>query len=1228
MKYYSKKKINIRRKKSKLRKKKIIKGGTIEDLQIIAYDYAFSNINQEQINTFMRNISVIPEPGFFNDLQKCKLNSFLLYYKLSNGQTEFNEIEQECLELYKQYIIDSQVLSYPTLPENLQDIIDKNNEIEKEVLNKKKEYYESKIININYLNYILSNKLALPNVQKALPDEGFYNNTQQTVSGPSNMNPIFFDNMLVMFYYEATKILNEAIPDSYLEMDDFYKMIILAFRDTSQAIFVLSLNLDNDNKLIQAFDIYFGNFAEHIKSVFTNEDPITRMQQIFLRLQHFDRLSFILLFLITEQILKTDNAISFFTLIDYVYYELNSIGIQIITLDEVIEFIERQFNKESFLQYSNGESIAKDDFYDSLQKLEKTEFEKNFELTSNMEQFIDIFNVQKVINDVKMRSIQLGRGRKNRKYKTKKKKRGGNVNYNTLLKQMAESIGSGLLKDTNFSDIHIDGAHDELTLKPPGTSFSGSNWETTACMASDNFNIFKKNARLIFYDDTNTLATLDSLNESETAMESQQNFINIMNEQSKNGTGTHVLLDAGKCKFLRKHRFNEQLIQNKYPVDIDTIQNICAFGDDIRGDSTKHLSNHFDSATTGSGNGFVACFNYLIQRLGINDANPQNVLFNNFWQYCIYFLSKLNIINDNNFQTAEIYKSCLNILNSFKFEPQLKSKLKFTVGLSQTRHLWNDVSQSNLSTCIKAVNINSIAKGRTKGKLPSFYKDISDLVDTSSQVDRENIKIGVFRLMKYIGDKSFFIDTILKSPIENKQLIVSLDKLASVNTYNDLYDFFVKKYLTEKIGIIHVGPGNGKATRLMQETDIYKKIFTEAKINLDKYNIAAYVIDSEPNSKEKNELKDILNTVKTLPGLDTQTVEYDNFEKKINQLITNLNDREYNTVEYKDFKDNPNIKIVYNYCKFYQKNVIVYKKYEMLINLLRKYVFGRPKLFVGQGRRENIKTLNIYYKDSFSVMSTLPLVVSTHKIPILGEYAKIFEIGDYLYNYIRNPDLKKIIFEMATIFVNRTYFINENFVSRVTMEITKADFDQWNDQNNINKSELEKVYKQLFKLIQYTEEAQIKVAENNRAYYVSELISIYEYSLNIIKKAMEIEGKEFNFFTWPNNPPDQEKFPDQFYINDLEINELDINVIFEDYFTNNNLDTTLGQNIFELVSTTNINRAILDGTPFDGGPRITQYFVQALQELQPQPQVQPRRSQRLKRRRDVENDMGKNNIIN
>ena len=707
-------------------------------------------------------------------------------------------------------------------------------------------------------------------------------------------------------------------------------------------------------------------------------------------LLHFDILSFIHIYIIMRTSASDFNYFQFFLDI------FSGLGYELITYEDLLEIMESGYNTSYLIRPGEISYIKKDQYlHDILKKL-------SISNTAIYSVFLNSINIicdgnscapcAKVIahNISKSVSGYTGGGLKTKsknkfkrtKFKSKKKNKktkliGGAaaaipappdelIWFDGVLKIVSDfgkAIGVGL--ENSFpSDIALDSAHDTL-LNIPGLS---KGFEGIISAKSENFKYFRDNARIIFYNDDNEIITSDALNSfpAPSAAKSNKEFLEHMISPDPQAS---VSYDAGVMKFLRSI--------NKYPLDMPTIDELCpSVGDDpslgIWGNSTKNLANHFDSATAGGGEGLLACYDRIIRivpdSVGTED-NKRKFIFQKFWELCIGFLNNINVERNRGPKShalinEKFYKICISILASFQFVPPKTRGKKgyipyFTVGDICKTHQWN-LSQATQAACIlKAAEDyeidpagTGVASRSSKVGLPSFYDDIIDAVNKvqlTNDNEKFQIAAGIFRLMKYIGDKAFFIEAIFMFQLGKiwgsggnsnlKKFIGSMDRLASVNTYNDLYKVLQSNDLSRKLGIIHVGNGDGKPTFLMKQTAFYQKAITENP-NLSQYNMAAYVIDDAFNSSEMNKLQDIRFLLIKIIG--ENSLNYIFPQQTYRDLDTARKTRKWATKQNRIYRNLLKItQYLYLYAKFKQYYNVYSSELKKLVEHLQLFVFNK-----------------------------------------------------------------------------------------------------------------------------------------------------------------------------------------------------------------------------------------------------------------------------------------------
>ena len=304
--------------------------------------------------------------------------------------------------------------------------------------------------------------------------------------------------------------------------------------------------------------------------------------------------------------------------------------------------------------------------------------------------------------------------------------------------------------------------------------------------------------------------------------------------------------------------------------------------------TTKNISNYVDPAATGKGD-LYRCYSMLSQ--SGNTVKEQAIDgANRFVKLCVAFTKALILKGAQDLEhnsltpsTAD-YKYIFEYLENVKVIDIYKSDLVCLYKNNKERFVWEG-NQSPMAAFINSAydesNTKKIASQRSRNSNSKFLTQFFEKVKKDGiKKEATVIKIGMCRILKYMGDKSHIIACVILILITKKPYIVqTIDRLLSkaiiqVIEYCKVKSKENQKYadISKKLGVMISGGELNKPPKYAQGLPAYSNIFSNNNLDFvtNPYNILFLYFTGDPITAKEGIITEICKNLAEFAQVFTQ----------------------------------------------------------------------------------------------------------------------------------------------------------------------------------------------------------------------------------------------------------------------------------------------------------------------------------------------------------------------
>jgi hypothetical protein len=486
----------------------------------------------------------------------------------------------------------------------------------------------------------------------------------------------------------------------------------------------------------------------------------------------------------------------------------------------------------------------------------RSEFNKFQEKLGGPQEFIKELHNSMLGCDVlfKNDSIELsGGGRKKTKKKSRKKnklKGGTGVSIiNNAIQEILVDIAKEAFKE-DPQDFEHDSSHDNLITR----SYSKEDQNTLEAKCSDGVTVSEK---------IKSFGKFFLINDK--GLPDEKVYANPCGKSFNSNLS--FVIDAGSFKQFRPYHKNN-----------------CE--NDPNFTTTKNVSNYVDPAATGKGD-LYRCYTVLSQS-GNDEAEKAIDGANRFVKLCVAFTRALIIDVESKKSRQKIeyhdlkptfddYEYIFKYLEEIKIEKIDKSDL---VCLYENERFKWEGNQSPMASFINSVIGNQkIADPRSKNDKSDFLKTFFEKVDNDNKAkNKKEIKIGMCRILKYMGDKSHIIACIILILLtKNPYIVQTIDRLLSkaiiqVIEYCKSKTDNNYKSISKNLGVMISGGELNKPPKYAQGLPAYLNLFNNNNFDFvtNPYNILFLYFTGDPITAKKGIIKEICKNLAEFAQVFTQ----------------------------------------------------------------------------------------------------------------------------------------------------------------------------------------------------------------------------------------------------------------------------------------------------------------------------------------------------------------------
>ena len=426
-----------------------------------------------------------------------------------------------------------------------------------------------------------------------------------------------------------------------------------------------------------------------------------------------------------------------------------------------------------------------------------------------------------------------------KKTKKKNKLNGGaglSINENDIKDILVDIATKAFQQDKK--DFYHDSSHDNLIT----TSYGKEDQNTLEAFCSDGVTVSEK---------IKSFGKFFLINDK--GLPDETVFPNPCGD-SFNNTLSFVI-DAGSFKQFRPYHKNKCENEENYP----------------NFKTTKNISNYVDPAATGKGD-LYRCYSMLSQ--SGNTVKEQAIDgANRFVKLCVAFTKALILKGAQDLDHHDLkpstddYKYIFEYLENVKVIDIYKSDLVCLYKNNKERFVWEG-NQSPMASFINEAKGTKIASQRSRNSNSKF------LTQFFNQVKKDGIKkgatetkIGICRILKYMGDKSHIIACVILILITGKPYIVqTIDRLLSkaiiqVIEYCKVKSKENQKYanISKNLGVMISGGELNKPPKYAQGLPAYSNIFNNNNLDFvtNPYNILFLYFTGDPIAAKEGIITEI-----------------------------------------------------------------------------------------------------------------------------------------------------------------------------------------------------------------------------------------------------------------------------------------------------------------------------------------------------------------------------------
>lgn len=427
-----------------------------------------------------------------------------------------------------------------------------------------------------------------------------------------------------------------------------------------------------------------------------------------------------------------------------------------------------------------------------------------------------------------------------KKTKKKNKLNGGaglSINENDIKDILVDIATKAFQQDKK--DFYHDSSHDNLIT----TSYGKEDQNTLEAFCSDGVTVSEK---------IKSFGKFFLINDK--GLPDETVFPNPCGD-SFNNTLSFVI-DAGSFKQFRPYHKNK-----------------CENEENFK--TTKNISNYVDPAATGKGE-LYRCYSMLSQ--SGNTVKEQAIDgANRFVKLCVAFTKALILKGAQDLEhnsltpsTAD-YKYIFEYLENVKVIDIYKSDLVCLYKNNKERFVWEG-NQSPMAAFINTAydesNTKKIASQRSRNSNSKFLTQFFEKVKKDGiKKGEKEIKIGICRILKYMGDKSHIIACVILILITGKPYIVqTIDRLLSkaiiqVIEYCKVKSKENQKYanISKNLGVMISGGELNKPPKYAQGLPAYSNIFNNNNLDFvtNPYNILFLYFTGDPITAKEGIITEI-----------------------------------------------------------------------------------------------------------------------------------------------------------------------------------------------------------------------------------------------------------------------------------------------------------------------------------------------------------------------------------
>ena len=445
----------------------------------------------------------------------------------------------------------------------------------------------------------------------------------------------------------------------------------------------------------------------------------------------------------------------------------------------------------------------------------------------------------------------LGGGRKKTKKKNKLKG-GADTISNNAIQEILVDIAKNAFQEDKEDFLH-DSSHDNLITR----SYGKEDENTLEAKCSDGVTVSEK---------IKSFGKFFLINDK--GLPDETVFPNPCGD-SFNNTLSFVI-DAGSFKQFRPYHKNKCENEKNYP----------------NFKTTKNISNYVDPAATGKGD-LYRCYTVLFQ--SGNTVTEQAIDgANRFVKLCVAFTRALIIDGEQKLDHHDLkpspdhYKYIFEYLEGIRIIDIYKSDLVCLYKNNKERFVWEG-NQSPMASFINSAydenNTKKIADPRSKNNTSLFLKAFFEKVDKDNKADKKKeIKIGMCRILKYMGDKSHIIACIILILITEKPYIVqTIDRLLSkaiiqVIEYCKSNKDNNYESISKNLGVMISGGELNKPPKYAQGLPAYSNIFNNNNLDFvtNPYNILFLYFTGDPITAKEGIITEICKNLAEFSQVFTQ----------------------------------------------------------------------------------------------------------------------------------------------------------------------------------------------------------------------------------------------------------------------------------------------------------------------------------------------------------------------